>query len=426
MMNPDRKKGIEFNIKYWYIFFSAFYYFPIMLRNYRFLTYIYYYLVPLIFFLFNLKWILKKIKQLFTKSMLIFPICYLCMCIGAFIIPTILNTGDYSYLLDGPLASIAKKSIALFFLLLIYEKNVSKTSDIYEFMQYYIYSVILYILVTFLICIIPSMHDWVIENIYLTDFQRKKIVEATSYTRIGWGGFSVFGYTLQCSFAVICSSIMVFYYKNQRKLFWKFNCCIFILLIGNMLYGRSGLVISAVNIVVLLVTLYLDKQSKVLVYPFCCWAVISIILFFKERSEKIQNWYNWCFSVIQNFIDTGKLTTGSLESMYRMYFIPSFETLAVGEGRYMDGDLYYRSVDIGWLRPILYYGLFYSLLGYTAVVRLFFVVKERLQELKGNEKNAILLMWLLTLFFAELKGEIFYEVTALLLPVCVLDNSKGG
>ena len=112
--------------------------------------------------------------------------------------------------------------------------------------------------------------------------------------------------------------------------------------------------------------------------------------------------------------------------MYRMYFIPALETVAVGDGRYMEGSLYYKGTDIGWLRPVLYYGLFYTLLGYAAVIQLFFVLKARLWELKRNERNAIILMWFITLFLAELKGEIFYEMIALLLPVCVLENPHEG
>ena len=269
MINLDTETGSGLKIKYWYVFFSAFYYFSIMLKNYRFLTYIYYYLIPLIFLLLNFKWVLGKIKKLFSKYLFIFTFCYLFMCIGAVLIPAILKTGDYSYLLDGPIIAIVKKSIVLFFLLLVYEKKVSKKPNIYEFIQYYIYSVILYVLVTLIICIIPSLHGWVIENIYLTDFQREKIVETAAYTRIGWGGFSVFSYTLHCSFAMICSSIMAFYYKYQSKLFWKFNICILILLIGNMCYGRSGLVISVINLSVFLLTLYFNKQGRVLAYPIC-------------------------------------------------------------------------------------------------------------------------------------------------------------
>lgn len=426
MINLDTETGSGLKIKYWYVFFSAFYYFSIMLKNYRFLTYIYYYLIPLIFLLLNFKWVLGKIKKLFSKYLFIFTFCYLFMCIGAVLIPAILKTGDYSYLLDGPIIAIVKKSIVLFFLLLVYEKKISKKPNIYEFIQYYIYSVILYVLVTLLICIIPSLHGWVIENIYLTDFQREKIVETAAYTRIGWGGFSVFSYTLHCSFAMICSSIMAFYYKYQSKLFWKFNICILILLIGNMCYGRSGLVISVINLSVFLLTLYFNKQGRVLAYPICSGGIITFILIFKEKNEKLQNWYNWYFSVINNFMETGKFTTGSLESMYRMYFIPALETVAVGDGRYMEGSLYYKGTDIGWLRPVLYYGLFYTLLGYAAVIRLFFVLKARLWELKRNERNAIILMWFITLFLAELKGEIFYEMIALLLPVCVLENPHEG
>ena len=225
---------------------------------------------------------------------------------------------------------------------------------------------------------------------------------------------------------MICSSIMAFYYKYQSKLFWKFNICILILLIGNMCYGRSGLVISVINLSVFLLTLYFNKQGRVLAYPICSGGIITFILIFKEKNEKLQNWYNWYFSVINNFMETGKFTTGSLESMYRMYFIPALETVAVGDGRYMEGSLYYKGTDIGWLRPVLYYGLFYTLLGYAAVIRLFFVLKARLWELKRNERNAIILMWFITLFLAELKGEIFYEMIALLLPVCVLENPHEG
>lgn len=346
------------------------------------------------------------------------------MIIGSLITPLVLGTHDYSYFLDGPLASIIKTMICNMFLLLVYEKKVSKTPNIIEYMHYYIYSVVLYVTTTMIICLIPDLHEWVINNIYLTPFQYEKIRETYYYTRIGWGGFSGFNHTLSCTMALICNSIIIFYYRNKKKIFWKHHLILIILAIGNMCYGRSGFVVSILCLFIQTGILFHEKRKEILIYPL---AIISLgigIISLKNYNAKIKAWYDWCFSIINSYISTGELSNSSLNSMWDMYFLPKIETLLVGDGRYTEGAGYYMNTDIGWIRPILNYGVFYTLLGYISSAGVIGTLKKRLSFLRRSEQMGITIMWLLTLISFETKGEVFYVIIAFILPLCLLKNSK--
>lgn len=417
-------KDKTFQVKWWYVWLSAFFYFTIMIKSYRILTYAYCYLLPMLFFFFNTNWCVKKIYLLFSKELIFIPICFILMCTGTVLMTFIQGTQDYNYFINGPLVAIIKRLILNMFLLLIYEKKVSKSPHPVEYMQYFVYAVSAYILTTIFICLIPSLHNFIIDNIYLTPFQHDKIQEASYYTRIGWSGFSGFGHTLYCTIALICNSVVIFYNRKNKRKFWSAHFFSAVLVVGNMCYGRSGLVISIICLMIQFVVLFLEKERDVLAYPLMALCAGGTIVLLQSYSLKIKAWYDWCFSVVNSFLSTGQLSTGSLNSMYDMYFLPPFETVLVGDSRYVEGSGYYMNTDIGWLRPILNYGAFFTMLGYLSAGKLILALKRRLLFLKKKEYIGITAMWFISLILFELKGEVFYELVAFILPVCLMQNNN--
>lgn len=416
------KETTRYKMKWWYVLISALYYFPIAPNNAKVILYIYYYGVPFLFFLFNIKWCVHKLKKLFTYKLFLFTLCYCIIFFAAAIAPIIHNTYDFSYFLDGPITGIIKNTSAGMFLLLIYEKKVSEGSNILEFIEYYIFSLILYILFTFTICLLPGLRIWISQNVYFpAELRADYFLWSRYYTRIGWSGFSGFTHTMRCTIAIIFSYIFILNSRNDKKVFWKWHICVVILLMGNMCYGRSGLAISLLCIAFSSVILYLNRCKNVLFYIPAGASLTVAILVLKNVNSRLNTWYNWAFTFISSFITTGKVNDGSFHQMLEMYFLPSIKTLLFGDGRYIDGEGYYMHTDIGIIRPVLYYGVFFTCLGYIACCHLIIIFKRRLSFLSYRDRQGIMFLLFLTLAIFELKGEVFHNIISLLLPMCLME-----
>ena len=415
------KATVKYRIKWWFVVVSAFYYFSIMFSKARMFTYMYFYGIPFIAFLFNINWCIRKLRKLFSHELMIFTMCYFIIFIASIAIPIIHATYDFSYFLDGPITAIIKLSAAGMFLLLLYEKRVSKEPNVLEFLEYYIYSVLLYVFFTSILCVFPRLRAWISQTVYYTPITKGFILIPEYFTRIGWSGFSGFDHTLHCTLAIVCAYIFIFNAGNNKREFWKWHICIVFLVVGNMFYGRSGLAISLLCIILGSLILYLSKNKRVILYLPAGIGLATVILMLKNFNTRLKIWYDWCFNFIISFFTTGKINSGSWDSMIDMYFMPKLETILLGDGRYADGEHYYMRTDIGFIRPILFYGVFFTCLGYIACCRLIIIFRRRLPFLSYKKRQGIMFMLFLVIIIFELKGEVFHVLIAFLLPLCLMD-----
>ena len=128
---------------------------------------------------------------------------------------------------------------------------------------------------------------------------------------------------------------------------------------------------------------------------------------FKEVNTAIEGWYNWAMDPIIDLFSTGKIQTSSTDSLLGMYFLPEWKTILFGDGFYMDPitGSYYMAVDVGFLRPMLFYGIFLTLIAYSIPVLLFFSLFIL------DKRNWILsALLILTMFVFELKGEVYMAI----------------
>ena len=124
-------------------------------------------------------------------------------------------------------------------------------------------------------------------------------------TRVGWMGFSGFRATLKCSISVCFLTFLVWNNNSSLKLKRNFIIAAFALsLLGNMFYGRFGIIVSLVAIVV---ALLMYKKMTPLFFGKILFAIaIGFLALFclKNYSKALNDWYIWMVTPFKNFIST--------------------------------------------------------------------------------------------------------------------------
>jgi hypothetical protein len=87
-----------------------------------------------------------------------------------------------------------------------------------------------------------------------------------------------------------------------------------------------------------------------------------------------------------------------------MYFLPELKTLLIGDGYFHNpnGPGYYMKVDAGYLRMVLFYGIFSSAVLYALYIYLFYLLKKYTSSYKGF--NHIVIMLFIYYFVVQWKG----------------------
>ncbi|MEE0887573.1 MAG: hypothetical protein UIB61_11770 [Treponema sp.] len=286
-----------------------------------------------------------------------------------------------------------------------------------DFLIIFVKSVAFYILGTTAFIFIPSLKFfW---KSMIVDFGEQDFSGVLEYiTRFGFAGFSGFG----CAFLVTCATVITCYLFLNEKINLK-QCKIYslIFIIGSFYYGRIGFVIAVFTFG--LFSLYLLIHKKAHLFLFYIFILVFFILFgfaLYFAIPNVQPFIDWLLEPIFSYFENGKIESASTNSLGRMYenFSPSDETLLFGDGYWLGlhGSGYYGKTDVGFMRNILYGGVFYSLLLYSLiVVFLFFLYLKLKQEKKKGTGFLIFVMFIQFLLF-ELKGDITFLFLKVYLP----------
>jgi hypothetical protein len=108
---------------------------------------------------------------------------------------------------------------------------------------------------------------------------------------------------------------------------------------------------------------------------------------------------------IKTYMNSGNFNTSSTDNMLRMYDELEIKNLFSGDGRYTkeNSDGYYGSVDMGYLRMILYYGVF-------GMIIIFFIQFLLLNKLLKIPPDRIFISKLMFLYFLilNIKGDVLF------------------
>lgn len=332
---------------------------------------------------------------------------------ATFFVPIIYGTYDFTYFISN-LRSFSY-TVSYIILIDLIKVHLQPENLTEKFMEIFIYSSSLYVVFSILTLVLPPFRSFWLSIIHESERNLHLLRNNPSYiARFGWTGFSSFVVTFFVSIAILFSLfLLIKELKNTQRINFKYLMTVFLLLIGNSFYGRVGLFNSLALLILAIFYIILKSTKKHYAVFLVGGGGVAFLLFsvIQNFVPQMQQWYNWIMDPIINLLTTGQLNTTSTDHLFSMYFLPNFRTLLFGDGFYAGtmGNSYYMSVDVGYLRPMLFYGVIFLMIGYSICVLLALALS------KGNKINIFLsLMLILTLFIFEVKGEVTLTLTPVL------------
>jgi uncharacterized membrane protein YhaH (DUF805 family) len=144
----------------------------------------------------------------------------------------------------------------------------------------------------------------------------------------------------------------------------------------------------------------------------CIMGIVSVVVLRFALSEES---FNWMFEGILNFVNNGSFETGSSNRLQSMYFMPKKGTILYGDGYYTQSDgNYYMTTDIGFMRPLLFWGIFIEIVYYSILIPPLCVMLKRFKDVNVKFFVAI---FVISLFIYELKGEMLLTASNLIFGI---------
>jgi hypothetical protein len=211
-----------------------------------------------------------------------------------------------------------------------------------------------------------------------------------------------------------------------------------LLLIGIILTGRTGFVglIAALILLLFLKTSFRSKLSfllKTMGLLLLLIVMFSRMLPGKQIAMIQKDVIPFAFEFFINYMEDDKLATTSSDALKGMYYELPVEVFLGGTGHYRSSDGgYYGNTDSGYMRPILYGGIFYFLL--LVYYQLFYFREPLKKAWRARDeigRNDVL-FWLTALiymFVLNYKGEtigyfLTYECILLLLGYAYINTNE--
>jgi len=383
-----------------------------------------YNVVPIIYLLLNKSKIVSFIRGLICKKYFYISMLLLIFFIIWSAIVLVINTShDYSYF--RKILTLFREVYIFIFLFTLSSKIHLTDNYVTNFSM--LYGLGIFICVNFTIYTLfnPDFRAYW-QGILITSDKTFSLVENAQYiTRFSIGGFAGYGATILCSISVLLSCYLI---KNKYKIGIVF---VFFSLLGNMFYGRIGILMSTICLVFMLFSFrsVIDFFRNVIIIVLVVCAFYIMFNFIDD--PRLDLWISWLIQPLDSFftgLQYGYFTLGSSgdKLAYGMYFLPDFPTLIFGDGRYTNGDnSYYMYTDAGYMRLILYSGIIGMLLLYLSFCFLSICAVKNLKY--ARQKNAVKIVFIavLMLFIEEYKGdafEILFGFVSVLLLSSIMSN----
>ena len=403
------KENSRFKLSIPIVIAFCFFIHPVMLKGSIVLSYIYQYGIPIAYVIFHLKSIIKITK----KQAIIYGLLTI-LIILSFLYPIMHSTNDYSYVKVATF--VLRKIFVYIFLVSILVRHYKTETNIGYFMYYFSIVHAIYVVGTIVFVFIPGLKTlWF--SVFNEVIESDELMKSFGYTfRIGWQGFSGFEFTIFCS--VSCLFLLCLYY--EKKIEFKISPCQFFVpfclcLLGNMFYGRSGLVVTifAGTIGMLVWNKHdLIKLFKIVLimiaFVFCVYLLRNVGIF--------KEWYYWMSKPIINLFTTGSFNNISISTTREMVFNPGLDTILLGDGYYIKDGHYYMLTDSGIMRSILFWGVIGTFTCYLTTIISFTEIK------KSSDMLFILLVGSFMAF--EYKGHVYFDFVLIMLAMTYIESLK--
>lgn len=353
----------------------------------------------------------RKVLVELLDSLTIFKIIGI-LCILAFITiicPIIFGTLDFSYF-SQKIKYIFLALIRLIALTIFYREEFINNK--FFFISNFVKAICVMIVTTVIFLIIPELKEMWLLIFEIPEYSRNLLKAPQYITRFSIIGFSGYPATFLCTVGVVFELFLMLNVKAKLSNY----CFLLLCLVGNMFYGRTGLVVSLFCILIMLIPLFIHNK-KIFRNIILFLVSIGIILFIAYCiSSKVRVWMNWSFELFLNVLFDKNLSTASTTQLMSMFDVDmSFKTLIIGDARYVLNGEYYKNVDIGIFRQIFFYGLFGVTVAYSTVLYSIRCIYQLLKEYKLVGLLFHIVTILLVLIMFEIKGECYFMLFPLLI-----------
>lgn len=304
------------------------------------------------------------------------------------------------------------------FLLVALIRNLCRKGKISN-TEYYLnilnWACLIYVAFTLIFIAMPSFKEFWCNSIVSSEE-----VDYVAYQfRYSLNGFAAFASSTIFSIAILASAFLIA--KNiKNKKVYKYLLFYIVNLVGCFFYGRICLIAVGVSGLYLVIILWRKKRFRKLLLIFILIACLLLMLLngLAEANDTFKIWKGWAFSIIDGLLSKKGVTDYSVTHMFKdMYFMPSLKTLIIGDGMYIEESTgrYYMHTDVGFMRAILYFGVFGCLLNYA----LFFVFWNGIWKMTKADKQwrGFLVCFLLVFIVLEMKGEAFHRCAMIIMPL---------
>ncbi len=402
----------KMDISPWILILFCLYLFPIVGNNFKLFSYYILYLIPLFYFIYYYKRFLYYIKK--ELKYVIITVGGTFILLGlSIIVPVLHGTGDFSYI--ETVTAVFRRYIVYVFLMMIILQTRKGKNPLKQFLFYWSLASSLYVFVSLVMFLVPAVREgWQ----WIWNFDEYNRLQTYGYgARFGWAGFSNFRETIKCSLSLV----FLFYLYFDKKKGESFVTAPAYLvmtglnLLGNMFYGRSGVVVFAVVfLTAIIIYRKVTPYSATFVF-FLGLTVVNIILIISQFNLSVHDWIDWVSTPFINLIKTGSFQNYSADHLlHDMIFYPGLKTLLIGDGMYtVNGNLYYMDTDSGFMRQILFWGIVPTVFSY------FLTLYPLLTMVKRKEWKFPLMLFLCFVLY-EFKGEVYYDMLPLFFVLAYL------
>lgn len=344
----------------------------------------------------------------------------------AIIIPMSHYTYDFTYapLLIGLILSLLRGIFLIYNFHYIFKEKAN--FDLY--VKIFLISCVIYVLFSITFIIFPQFKDFWFNNIIMP-------FEASTYIaykfRYGFDGFAAFGTASIFSIAVLLNAYVLISSNLNKKDFNKVLLSYILIIVGCFLYGR--ITIFAILISMIYMLLFCENKKKIFkIFSVLLLIIVilySILIKLSEMNGDIKIWINWAFEFIHSIIGGKDGEIYSVKHMFEdMYFIPSIKTIMIGDGRYMslDGTGYYMSTDVGFIRPMLVFGILGVIINYTSLAIILKNMYVLQNSMKNNPAKLLIICIFIITIILEMKGEAFHRVLYCIIPLYFLSYKDSN
>lgn len=350
---------------------------------------------------------LKKIIH--TKIVLVIFFCYVLMILYSSLNTAILGKNDFSML--KTIFNNVFSFIFSIFMVALYISMFNIKSNIEKHLSI---ALIIQSIIIISMLISPELTE-LIQFYIRTEEELSRMSVYDGVRGLGLSGSIAFGLSITMG---LLSYIMLFWFSNYCK-YSKLTKFIlfFIVFIASLSAGRTAILAFIFGFfLIFLQSLNFKLFKNINKYIFISFSFFSILIYILSTSDHFsttfERYINYAFQPVINFLDTGSFSVSSTEKLKEMYFIPNeISTVLFGDGLYTtENGYYYMNTDSGYLRFILYFGMFGSLIPYLAFI-IFLVYTLRLtRKLNSNLKLFFFFIMIMT-FILQFKGEVvFYNI----------------